>query len=131
MAKGTYSHPTPHPSHVSANASPSTALLTTGNDVPLPGIKGGDVPKKITFSGIISFNAPGDVTIICERDGTQVGQSFMAGDTVVGGLRTVPVTLHWVDETPGKGLPIYNINLVASIDDVMVLVNYTLTAENL
>lgn len=133
MGKGIYAHPTPNPSFVSANDNPSAAVTTApGLDVNLAAIKGGDVAKKIEFSGTISFNASAEtVTITCERDGTPIGQSFLVGDTVIGGVRSVPVTLHWVDSTPGKAAPVYTINLTAAIGGVATLVSYTLTASNL
>lgn len=130
--KGIFPHRTPNPFYQSVNDAPADAIPTSpGLTITLPEIKGGRAPKKITATLGISLNASAEtVTISCERDGTPIGQSFIYGDTVVGGVRADIVTPHWVDDEPGES-PEYTVVMVAGIGGVATLTRYTLTVENL
>lgn len=102
-----FPHETPNPSSVFAiqvapvaiPAAPTTILTA-------PEIKGGDVPKIILASFILSSGVQDAVTFKCLRDAVELTTVY---EEDILEDETETVTLHWYDDTPGKGKPVYTI----------------------
>ena len=104
---------TPNPSNVNAIEGAGIPLATDPGVIvaTAPGIKGGDVPKVIVYSGGILYGPADTVTITVERDGVPFGSAYVTGSG--GGAETIFTTFHWLDPDPGKGRPIYTVRAVA------------------
>jgi len=109
-----FPHETPNPSYVTDYTvgilpipiAPGAILATA------PAIKGGDVAKKIELTILVSWDiVPESILFQCERDGGLLPEVYGYDNPNVGGVAPLQqtYTLHYVDETPGKGEPVYTI----------------------
>ena len=114
-----FPHETPNPSYVTdyqagvvvIPIAPGVVLSTA------PAIKGGDVSKKIEFTVVIGWSdLPDSISFECLRDGTPLTEAWGLDNPNVAGPGPLSATysFHWVDETPGKGAPVYSLRATAS-----------------
>jgi hypothetical protein len=128
-------HQVPNPSYVTQRDDGGTGAITTSETVlsTAPSIKGGDAPKKIDFSCNINPDGAGQVlTFRLYRNGTQISS---ASDTFRKGLPATtdidPITLHWVDESPGKATPVYEVRATSTVDGTVNASSRRLTVHNI
>jgi hypothetical protein len=130
-----FPHETPNPSYVTDYQIDVVPILPAPGVVvsTAPAIKGGDVSKKIEFTVVVGWEVvPDDFSFECLRDGVPLPEVWGLGNPNVGGPGPLTVTysFHWVDETPGKGAPVYSLR-VASTGGGSAVAFRRLTAFNL
>lgn len=122
----------PSPSFVSIGSATSPVIATGAGTVvlTLPAIKGGDAPKAIDASiSIIAGAATEDIIFTIERDGTPFGESYPI--TIAAGAGVISnISCTWLDDTPGKGKPVYVIRAVAATGGSSSLFGRRATAHN-
>lgn len=130
-----FPHETPNPSYVTVRVDAGTGNITTAETVvaTATAIKGGDVPKKIDLSCQINPDGVQQVLIFrCYRDGVQIedaADQFRQGLPAANDVELV--TMHWVDTTPGKGAPVYEVRATSTVDGTVTASNRRITAHNL
>jgi hypothetical protein len=131
-----YPHETPQPSYVTDYQSGAVVIPVAPGVVlsTLPTIKGGDVSKKIEFTVVIGWEVvPDSLSFECLRDGVPLVEVWGVENPNVGGPAPMSVTysFHWVDETPGKGAPVYSLRAVSAVASGSGAAFRRLTAFNL
>jgi hypothetical protein len=114
-----FPHETPKPSYVTDYQAGVVVIPVAPGVVvsTAPAIKGGDVPKKIEFTVALGWEvAPDSIAIECLKDSVPLTEVWGVDNPNVGGPAPMTTTysFHWVDETPGKGAPVYSIRMTAS-----------------
>lgn len=134
MGKG-FPHETPNPSYVTQRDDAASPSITTSETVlsTAPAVKGGDVPKKIHFSAQLNPDgAQQSIIFRCYRDGVQItAGTDVFREGLPATTDTPIVSMHWVDETPGKGDPVYEVRAVSTVDGTTVAAGRRITVHNL
>ena len=127
-------HSVPSPSYVTQRDDGATNSITTTETVlsTASAIKGGDAQKKILFSCQLNpDDTPQTLTFALYRDGTQISGAGDVFDQRVGAATDVEiVSMHWVDESPGKGAPVYEVRATSTADGTVTASSRRLTVNN-
>ncbi len=128
-------HEAPSPSYVTQRDDGATGSITTSETVvsTASAIKGGDAPKKIDFSCQLNpDDTPQTLTFALYRDGTQITGAGDVFDQRVGAATDVEiVSMHWVDASPGKATPVYEVRATSTADGTVTASRRRLTVHNL
>lgn len=131
MGKG-FPGTTPNPSYVTTRFS-DAVLVPTGTPAVLstaPEIKGGDVPKKIDFCCVVTSGSLEFIVFHLFRDGSEIqGPPFFGEQLLANG--DALISMHWVDESPGKGKPVYDVRADGTTGDIAIAGVRSLTVHNI
>lgn len=120
---------TPQPSYQTAHTTTPQAIALTSTILQTaPAIKGGDVAKKIEFTVDLASVAIETIIFTLFKDG--VAQSEPLTHRLVAADVQL-VSMHWVDEAPGKGEPVYSIRATGSVGANTIASTRHLTVSNL
>jgi hypothetical protein len=128
-----FPHETPNPSSVTVRTNDAEVIPLSPTEVTLvtaPAIKGGDVPKHIHFSCLLQWTGAEVVIFNVYRDGALFLDTTDLFSHDAGAAVFQTVSFHFVDATPGKGEPVYDIRAQGSVGAITTATNRRLTITN-
>ena len=125
-------HEVPNPSVVTKKNIDITAPIPVAPGIVLstaPAIKGGDVTKIIMFTVNVDLAGGDDIMLHLDRDGTEINVTDVYDETATPVGHRV-LSMHWVDENPGKGAPVYAVRATSIIGAGTVANSRRITVHN-